>query len=107
MIVLALVLSASSMKHSSSRILVELSTFLIIFIIFLVASLPVGLFGLQRNTASALLAFSIISSASSSKLRRGTNVTFAPIFWDARSYSQKVGAGITTCPFIKAVCANQ
>src|ERR671919_1807310 len=89
--------STNSIKHSSMKIWVCGSIFSIIFRADTVDNIPVGLFGLQRKTAShpSFDTFNIFSVLGS-QFFRGINLTVAPDLLAESSYSQKVGAEITT-----------
>src|SRR5215510_6669853 len=92
----------NSIKHSSKNIWVCGSIFSIIFLADSVDNIPVGLFGLQRKTAShpSFDSFNMISG-SCSQFFKGTNLIVAPNLLAESSYSQKVGAEITTFPRMK------
>src|SRR5512145_315502 len=89
--------STNSIKHSSKKIRVFGLIFSIICLADTVDNIPVGLFGLQRKTAShpSFDSFNIFS-VSGSQFFKGTNLTVAPDLLAESSYSQKVGAEITT-----------
>src|SRR5262245_9365247 len=96
-------LSVNSIKLSSSKILVLSLADSRIFLIDLLESIPVGLFGLHKKITFAFLELSIIESGSISQFDIGKNFTVAPALLDASSYSQNVGDGITTSFFPKVL----
>ena len=81
--------------------------FSIIFRADTVDNIPVGLFGLQRKTASHPSFDSFkICSGSCSQFFKGINLIFAPDLLAESSYSQNVGAEITTFLRMNGTCEN-